>query len=351
MATQHQIEKILEQARQEFVFSAYQCIAESPTSTLSLARGVYSYWGIAQNITEASWFDLASLTKALCTTSILARWAERGVLDIEAPLETVAAEWRGSGYGKLPLCDLLAHAGGLLDWYPLYQETDWKTCLRENESTFILCKPRQKVCYSDIGFLLLGTAIESVSGQALNQVFESEVCAPLQISGLAFNPPNPMNCVATEWRAAIGTPLRGKSFDENSEAMLGVAPHAGLFGSAKSVLPIVKEWLLAIQGRSSWLQQKTAQRFTQRSELVSGSSWALGWDTRSFQGSSAGSVFSQKSFGHLGFTGTSIWVDPEVQGICIFLTNRVHPSRVDDRIRRVRPILHDEVAHFWRSHS
>jgi CubicO group peptidase (beta-lactamase class C family) len=106
--------------------------------------------------------------------------------------------------------------------------------------------------------------------------------------------------------------------------------------------------LSAVLGKSSWLNQKTARLFTTRANLISKSSWAYGWDTRSFEGSSAGSLFSLKSFGHLGFTGTSIWIDPEAQGFCIFLTNRVHPSRLDERIRRLRPILHDEVASYWK---
>jgi CubicO group peptidase (beta-lactamase class C family) len=89
--------------------------------------------------------------------------------------------------------------------------------------------------------------------------------------------------------------------------------------------------------------------FVKRTLFIADSSWALGWDTRSFIGSSAGSLFSTESFGHLGYTGTSVWIDPVAKGFCIFLTNRVHPSRLDERIRRIRPLIHDEVYDFWRT--
>ncbi|NBX76065.1 MAG: hypothetical protein EBQ92_05880 [Proteobacteria bacterium] len=222
-----------------------------------------------------------------------------------------------------------------------------KTLLRE-PSTFIVNPPKKTTRYSDIGFLLLGTAIENLTQQSLKESFASEVVRPLELKNILFGPVPQENSAATEWRRELGRCLQGESFDENTAALGGMAPHAGLFSSAEAIRPLCREWLSAVLGDSQWLNQSTAELFTTRADLVSKSSWAYGWDTRSFEGSSAGSLFSLKSFGHLGFTGTSVWIDPDVEGFCILLTNRVHPSRLDERIRRFRPLLHDEVARYWK---
>jgi serine-type D-Ala-D-Ala carboxypeptidase len=348
LANQNTIKIILEQARQEFIFSAYQCVIESPKVNLSLAGGVTTYWAPNQSVDNTTLFDLASLTKPLCTVSILARLFERGVFALEQELGEVAPEWQKTPYGSLRLNELLSHSAGLKDWYPLYESTSWREALLRNPAIFIENPPGKATRYSDIGFLLLGTAVENLTHEPLTKSFETEVVKPLKLKSVSFGPVPREQSVATEWRKDIGRCLHGEAFDENAAALHGIAPHAGLFGSAEGIQPLCREWLSAVLGSSQWLNQKTAQLFTSRANRVSQSSWAYGWDTRSFEGSSAGSLFSSKSFGHLGFTGTSIWIDPEVQGFCIFLTNRVHPSRLDERIRRLRPVLHDEVARYWK---
>lgn len=348
MANQKTIKTSLEQARQEFIFSAYQCVIKSPETKLSLAGGICNYWEPERPADTSTLFDLASLTKPLCTVSILARFFEQGFFSLNQELADVAPEWKKTSYGSIRINELLSHSGGLKDWYPLYEANSWKETLLNHPDTFIENSPGKVVRYSDIGFLLLGSVIESLGKKSLKESFENEVIRPLKLKNLSFGPVEKERAAATEWRPNIERCLQGESFDENAASLGGIAPHAGLFGSAEAVEPLVFEWLKAVLGDSQWLKSKTAKTFTNKANLVSNSSWALGWDTRSFEGSSAGSLFSLQSFGHLGFTGTSVWIDPDAQGFCILLTNRVHPTRIDERIRRFRPFFHDEVARFWK---
>jgi len=283
----------------------------------------------------------------LCSVSILARAYDKKLFDLDNDLASTAPEWKSSPYGSLKISDLLNHCAGLRDWYPFYEQKSWKKALLHQPQEFIQKAPRAGARYSDIGFLLLGTVVESLFKKPLREIFQEEVLKHFPQSNLSFGPVTQGSVMATEWRIEKNAPLTGETFDENASALGGIAPHAGLFGSAKSIAPLAKEWLKAYLGKSQWLSQETAQLFTKKTQWVEGSSWALGWDTRSSKGSSAGSLFSTQSFGHLGYTGTSLWIDPLVQGICIFLTNRVHPSRVDERIRRVRPVVHDLVFKMW----
>lgn len=348
MANLKIIEQLLEQARREFFFSAYQLVAGSDKRNLSLVGGSCSYWKTEISANPSTLFDLASLTKPVCTVSILARLWDRSVWSERNEVGELAPEWQDTPYGQLLVSDLLNHSSGLLNWYPFFKKGNWKDLLRKNPKTFVVRTPREAASYSDIGFLILGSVIEALTQKDLKTVFEEEVRNPLKLTQVQFGPIQSTDVASTEWRPEIQSCLRGVSFDENSDSMGGVAPHAGLFGNAEALKSFCEEWLKAYEGKSSWLSQKAARFFTQRTDTVKNSSWALGWDTRSFQGSSAGSLFDLSSFGHLGFTGTSIWLDPVMGGFCIFLTNRVHPSRLDERIRRLRPELHDKVFNYLK---
>lgn len=341
------IQILLEKAQGEFLFSAYQLVVYSPEKTYSFSGGTCSYWDLREKVSSKTYFDLASLTKPLFTVSVIAKLVDTLKIEIEKPVEFYDPFWRNTPYGTLLLTDLLAHCSGLRDWFPFFQEErPWKEVMVKNPEIFILNPPRRKTQYSDLGFLVLGSVIEAVTQLILHEIFSSFVKESLGLNQIEFGPISHSSVAATEWRGEFNRCLKGESFDENAAHFGGVAPHAGLFGTAEGVLPICEEWLKATQGKSAWLSQKVARLFTKRAALVSGSSWALGWDLRSFQGSSAGNLFSEKSFGHLGFTGTSIWIDPVHSLICIFLTNRVHPSRLDERVRRFRSKLHDEVFKF-----
>lgn len=309
-----------------------------------MAAGDCSYWDSEQKVSESTLFDLASLTKPLVTVSLVAKFYEQDKIKLDKSIATYDPFWLDTPYQALCLSDLLSHCSGLRDWFPFYQsDISWREKLVESPQDFILSAPRVKTLYSDIGFLMIGSVLESVAKQTLSVLYENWIRKPLNLGSVQFGPLSGQSVATTEWRNKIGSCLNGENFDENAAKLGGVAPHAGLFGSAMGILPICREWLKARKGESSWLSGPVAQLFSRKAHLVKGSSWALGWDTRSAFGSSAGSLFSADSFGHLGYTGTSIWIDPIHELICIFLSNRVHPSRLDDRIRRLRPKLHDLV--------
>jgi CubicO group peptidase (beta-lactamase class C family) len=199
-----------------------------------------------------------------------------------------------------------------------------------------------------LGFILLGCAVERVSGLLLEEYFREAVAQPLGAKALFFNraaaassSSEPRTTIAlTEWDTWRKRWLQGEVHDENAAAMGGVAGHAGLFGTAESVLAVSGAWLAAYHGDRSLLDPHLVREFTTRSLQPSQSSWALGWDTPTAP-SSSGMHFSPESFGHLGFTGTSLWVDPRRKLEVVLLTNRVHPSRKNESIRVFRPLIHD----------
>jgi CubicO group peptidase (beta-lactamase class C family) len=208
----------------------------------------------------------------------------------------------------------------------------------------------ERSVYSDLGFMLLGFLVERLSGMALDLWCEEAIIRPLRADPLMFCPtagraqsPIDISRIAPteqdEWRNRL---LRGEVHDENAAAMAGVAGHAGLFGNAESVLAVSGAWLRGYHGGESILDGELVRQFTTRQESAARSSWALGWDTPSAP-SSSGSHFSERSFGHLGYTGTSLWIDPLCELEVVLLSNRVHPSRRNEKIKVFRPYIHDLV--------
>jgi len=210
--------------------------------------------------------------------------------------------------------------------------------------------------YSDLGFILLGLAVERASGKPLDEYFHESVARPLGAHPLCFNPTGAesspdrpavdVSIIApTEWDVWRRQWLKGQVHDANAAAMGGVAGHAGLFGTAEAVLAVSGVWLRSYEGQRSMLEQRLVREFTQKSSsFCSHSSWALGWDTPTAP-SSSGSHLSPESFGHLGYTGTSLWIDPRRKLEIVLLTNRVHPTRKNEAIRAFRPLIHDAVFH------
>jgi len=205
--------------------------------------------------------------------------------------------------------------------------------------------------YSDLGFIVLGCAVERASGLSLDEYFSQAIARPLGVNTLFFTRTGeaasqsrlsrPDVIIApTEWDGWRQRILKGEVHDENAAAMGGVAGHAGLFGAAESVLAVSGAWLAGYHGDRSILDRQLVQEFTTKQSHPQQSSWALGWDTPTTP-SSSGTHFSSNSFGHLGFTGTSLWIDPLRKLEVVLLTNRVHPNRGNDSIRVFRPLIHD----------
>jgi serine-type D-Ala-D-Ala carboxypeptidase len=340
----------IESHLKEYCFSGYQLYAERLEEKLSLFGGKTSYWPLGRSVDEGTFFDLGSLTKVFVTTSVLSRAVDREELKLDQKLGHFSQKLEGSAFGSLTLQDLLAHSTGLKGWAPLYQELgkrDVEEWYLEKGTSLFVEKTGAKAIYSDLGFILLGLVLKKVWG-GIADAFEKEVRGPLKLQEMQFLPlPKTAEVVATEYCLARDRLLHGEVFDENTWALGGISSHAGLFGTARSAAVFCKEWLLATQGKSNWLSQKTAKLFTSPSNRAPGSTWALGWDRKSKAFSTAGDKLSLESFGHLGYPGVSVWCDPKAEGFVIFFTNRIHPSRVDERIKKFRPRVHDLVAESW----
>jgi CubicO group peptidase (beta-lactamase class C family) len=213
-------------------------------------------------------------------------------------------------------------------------------------------EPGTESQYSDIGMMLMGDVVEQLTGSRLDEVFEREVAAPLRLRDTFFRHLDaplakairPTEAfAATEVCAWRNTVVRGWVHDENAYLLLGVAGHAGLFATADEVLRLGATLVACYHGRTDFLHAATVRQFVRRQDGVAGSDRALGWGTAS-PGASCGSGFSPQAFGHTGFTGTSVWIDPEVERVVVLLANRVHPSRDNAVFGQFRPGFHDLVV-------
>ena len=315
--------------------------------------GRLSYAADADPVTPDTIYDLASLTKVIVTTPLVMRLHEAGHLDPDAPFRCYLPEFAGGARDRVTLADLLAHCGGLLWWTDLYRQARGLPTA-DVMSFYIrrICElpldyqPRTRTVYSDLGFILLGAVLEHVTGAPLDRLAEDEIFAPLDMHDIRYNPPAALRSriAPTEDDPERGGVLMGRVHDENACGLGGVAPHAGLFATARSLVPFAQMWLAeGATGNSRVFDRATVRRFSRRARLADDSSRALGWDTPT-PGSSCGNCFSRASYGHTGFTGTSIWIDPEQDLFVILLSNRVHPTRNNTRLAELRPEFHDALV-------
>jgi len=315
-------------------------------------------------------YDLASLTKPLATTTAVALLLADGRLSLEDPLERFVPELTQDDLRQATIRHLLNHTSGFPAWRPLYERivpdghrlreqplAARRAAIYDAIHREPLVEPVGRRClYSDMGFMLLGEILERIVKQEWATFCHAVVFARLGVSGLFFmSESGPTGSVSVdgrrfaateqdEWRGRL---IRGEVHDENAAVMGGVSTHAGLFGTAEAVLQAVAPWLAAVRGESSPIPSWWAREFVRRQGIDPCGSWALGWDTPSTgpgnTPSSSGLHFSPASFGHLGYAGTSVWIDPDRELIVVLLTNRVHPTRKNDKIRAFRPALHDTV--------
>ena len=300
-------------------------------------------------------FDLASLTKVIATTTLVMRAVDDGLLKLEDRIAARLAEWRGADREAVTVRDVLAHASGLPAYLPFFRDhtsrVEFEPAICHTPLEYV---PRSQSIYSDLGFMLLGFILEDVRratrigagrfdpAATLTSQFR-RVAAFITIEPLAYNPPRtwrPRTAPTEhdEWR---GRTLHGEVHDENAWALGGAAGHAGLFGTAGAVGAFAQSVLRTIAGERVVAAPDTFREFIQRAGTP-GSSRALGWDTM-LPNSSCGSRMSSTTIGHTGFTGTSLWIDWERDLYVVLLTNRVHPTRANERLRAIRPAFHDAV--------
>jgi CubicO group peptidase (beta-lactamase class C family) len=277
-------------------------------------------------------FDLASVSKVVATTTAAAILYERGTLDLEG---------RVPGRDDLTLPGLLAHTSGLPAYIRLFEQThDRNELLRLAYSTPLEAAPGRRTEYSDIGFIILGDVIEKLSGEPLDRFCQREIFDALGLRNTFFNPPVSSRCNIPPTRDDHyfrHRVIQGEVNDENAWVMNGVAGHAGVFSTAYDVAVFAQCWLA---GGAPMLKPQTVARFTRQQD---GSTRALGWD-RPTAPSTSGEYFSSASFGHIGFTGTTLWCDPERELAVVLLTNRTWPDASNLAIRQVRPCFHNAVV-------
>jgi len=271
---------------------------------------------------------------------------QRGLLDLEAPVAAIVPEFAKDDKlrREVTLRMLLAHSSGLPAYEKLFQRAKTRDeLLAAAFTTPLTAEPGTRAEYSDIGFILLGVALERMADEALDRFCQREIFGPLGMAHTLFNPP-------AVWRGSIPPTaddqtfrrrvIQGEVQDENASVLGGVAGHAGLFATAQDLAVFAH---VMLQGGHPILRPETLALFTRREAVPPGTSPALGWDTPSSP-SQSGKYFSAQSFGHLGYTGTSLWLDPERQLSVTLLTNRTWPDCGNQAIKQVRPAFHDAVV-------
>jgi serine-type D-Ala-D-Ala carboxypeptidase len=330
------------------------------------------------DVTPSTLFDLASLTKVVATTPMAMLLYERGQLDLDTPVvaiipEFAAATPKDPRRQDVTLRMLLSHSSGL----PAYEKLFLKAHTRDELlhtafTTPLSADPATRAEYSDIGFIILGAALERIAEESLDRFCQREIFGPLGMSHTTFNrsPESRQNIPPTadereEEQCGAGTPAResqnshslpsasqqsrstfrkkiiqGEVQDENAFVLGGVAGHAGLFSTAEDIAKFASAML---HGGQPILRPETVRLFTRRESAPKGTSRALGWDTPSTP-SQSGKYFGPNSFGHLGYTGTSLWIDPDRQLSITLLTNRTWPDCSNQAIKNVRPRFHDAIV-------
>lgn len=307
-------------------------------------------------------YDVASLTKPLTTTTITLQAHAEGRIDIHEPVSKHLEELRGTDKAELTFIDLLTHRGGFQAWYPLYtQGLGPENYLRALLKRPLRYKPGSKEIYTCLGFILLHLAMMRVYGRPLEQVVQEKVFAPLGLKRSLFNPPPEMKYViaATEWgnsneRRMIAD--RGLKFqfrdymiwgevdDGNAYYMGGHAGNAGLFSTAGEVFQIAHAYLV---GGGRLLPPELVKLSVRNYTVGLEENRGLGWQLQSERSAHPSSVLSETCYGHTGFTGTSVWVDPERDLIIVLLTNRLHPTVKPFNMQTVRRKVHALVVEEW----
>jgi beta-N-acetylhexosaminidase len=312
--------------------------------------GKQSYEPASRAVKSDTIYDVASLTKPVVTTTLIAMEVEAGRINLDSPVGLYLAEWNSGpqrGRDKVTIRHLLTHTSGLPGHVTYYQTRKSKReiikCVFAEQ---LISAPGEKCEYSDPGFILLGNILEVTTGQSLEALAQKRIFAPLEMNNTTFNPSREFHSRVAP--TGSDSPLRkglikGEPHDDNAFVMGGIAGHAGLFSTAGD-LAIFCQMMLngGIYANHRLLKRATVEEFTAAQPLAKNTR-ALGWVVPT-EPSASGKYFSSRSFGHAGFTGTSIWCDPEKDLFVVLLTNRVHPVRTNEKIQQVRPALHDAVA-------
>jgi len=366
----HQVDNALNEAVAQGVFPGAVLLASCDEEIVH--HGAFGSRSLVPEKTAldaSAIFDLASLTKPLATATAVMLLVREKKIRLDDRITRFIPTFGVFGKSPATVRHLLNHSSGLPAFKPYYEEIAKSE--KAGKINFVASRAaknhvfeqihREKpvhaagtqALYSDLGFMLLGELVEIVSGTTLDRFCQDRIFRPLGLRSTAFvdltmlkaHRLQPVEEVIapTEncpWRKKI---LCGEVHDDNAYAMGGVAGHAGLFSSARDIHNLLVRLGGCLHEKDNFLPAELVQEFLTRDESVKNPSFALGWDTPSPTRSLAGTLFSPRTVGHLGFTGTSVWWDLEKNCHVILLTNRVHPTRKNDKIRDFRPIIHDLV--------
>jgi len=326
----------------------------------------FERWG-GDPIEADTRFDLASLTKPLVTVPLLMATVARGTIGLDDTLSRFFPA--PPDKRDITIRQLLSHSSGLAPYRQFFFDLV-KIPLDGRRDAMIsmiladpmVTKPGETAYYSDLGFILLGFLLESMFDCRLDRLAAKMLYEPLGLDELHFcplrpgtNPESPPEMFGNQgkkvkyasaefcpWRKRL---LTGEVSDENAWTLGGIAGHAGLFGTVRAVAAMVGFFRDIYMGRkeSELLPRELLRLFWTRIRSPKGSTWTLGFDSPRLVGSSAGRYFSQRSVGHLGFTGTSFWLDLDRDILVVLLTNRVHPTRENDALKKLRPVVHNRI--------
>ena len=319
-------------------------------------------------MTRRTIFDLASLTKPLATTTAILLLVDEGAVELDTPVAKYLPLFSERDKEAVTIRNLLTHSSGLKPWrayHEIFLQKERKTgetligspaarasVIDRTVRSALVHEPGEAAVYGDLDFIVLGAVVEAVGGQRLDDFCRERIFEPLEMSDTFFIPigreaqplPEPMKrrIAATEncpWRDRV---LWGEVHDPNASVMGGVAGHAGLFSTVDDVVKFGRIIIDSWHGRSEALPREPLRQFLTRQNLPVSSDWALGWDTPTEGASSSGKHLSKNSVGHLGFTGTSLWIDLDREVVIALLTNRVHLIAKKSRFG-LRPIVHDAI--------
>ncbi len=348
-----QVDQLMKQAVADRVFPGGVLLVSRDNRIEFFEAYGYADLFSGESVTRNTVYDLASLTKPLATTLAVMQLIQESRLTLDQPVVSILPGFQDPLMSQVTVRYLLAHCSGISNYHPFFiklrqvpiierKECLEKMLIQEKLAGF----PGNQVVYSDIGFMILRWIIETITEKRMDSFLTEFLYHPLGLDRIHFIDLKQQNChegiAATEfcmWRNSL---IKGKVHDDNAYVMGGIDGHAGLFGSAMDIARLISVLMSDYRKQSGGgiFDSHLIQVFWSR-QIPFGR--ALGFDMPSTDVASCGHFFSKNSVGHLGFTGTSIWIDPDMSVFIILLTNRIHPSRFNIDIRRFRPLIHDEI--------
>ena len=348
---------VIETAINDSIFPGAQIIIAHNDSIVAEKNfGFLSYDNNARKVDNSTIYDVASLTKVLVTTPVVMKLINQNKLDLSLPLSQFYYNL-SSDMEDVTLYDLLTHSAGFKPYIEYYKSNVIDTrekIIEDILSQQLIFTPGTDTKYSDLGIILLMDIIEKVSSKSIDRIVKSWFLNPMNMTRTMYNPPDKLaNIIApTEFDDYFRNKLLlGTVHDENAYILGGVSSHAGIFSNANDILRMSLMFMnKGIYKGYRYLDKDIVEDFILRQFPEYDSDRAIGFDTPSQNGkSSAGDYFSKNSFGHLGFTGTSMWIDPDSKIVVILLTNRVHPSREKGGMYGVRRNFHTEVMKVFKN--